>query len=312
MIMNNPRWNLIERPLYRWVPTIERILCAQQLPAVRGSVINIFSDYGGEHKGSWYNVTAVLYLDLYTSATWEMLRRSVRKRYLADGRRLSFKTLGDRHRQRALIPFLEAANSIVGICVVVAVHKTIIRLCADEIIFDKFNSNLNSQKVWEYEAFEKMLRVVHLVSLLIGGLSKPSQHIYWFSDEDALFANLATTEDLKAMLERFSSHYVQHPLRELGIGTTAIDEGDRFEEDHATIPDLAAGAVAEMLTRLSSYAGGKLPVNGLAIPFTDKFTPKTELMHSWLADQTKTLQRVVIVFEGIEPQGFAVFKLDMA
>jgi hypothetical protein len=212
------------------------------------------------------------------------------------------------------MPFLEAADEIVGICVVVAVRKSIVHivhLCSDEKTFAKFISSLNLRKSWKYDAFEKMLRVAHLVSLLIAGLSKPSQHIYWFSDEDALFADLATTEDLKAILERFSSHYVQHPLGELGLGTTAIDEGDRFEEDHAAIPDLAAGAVAEILTRLSSYAGGRLPVHGIAMPFTDKFAPKTELIYSWLADQTRTLKRIVIVFEHTEPLGYSVFKLGM-
>ena len=113
------------------------------------------------------------------------------------------------------------------------------------------------------------------------------------------------------MLNRFSSHYVRHELGELGLGTTAIDEGDRFEEDHVAVPDLAVGAVSEMLTTLSVFAGGRFPTSGVALPFSGRFSRKTEVIYAWLADQTRRLKRVVIVFEQVTPTSFSVFKLDL-
>lgn len=106
------------------------------------------------------------------------------------------------------------------------------------------------------------------------------------------------------------SHYTRHPLGELGLGTTAIDEGDRFEEDHVAVPDLAVGAVSEMVTRLSAAAGGSIRPH-LAIPFADSFSPKTEVIYSWFADQASRLRKVCIVFERLSPSQLAVFKLDM-
>ena len=109
------------------------------------------------------------------------------------------------------------------------------------------------------------------------------------------------------MLGKFSGLYVRHPLGELGIGTTILDEGDRLEEDLAAIPDLAAGAISEITTKLSRKSGRKIP-RGLAIPYTYNFSAKTEIIGSWLMDNTQKLKRTIIVFEK-EENGFSVFRL---
>jgi hypothetical protein len=309
--MINRGWNSIEDPLYPWVLTVERILHTQELPLMSGPIINIFSDYSGDSKASSYDVISALYLDLYSSSDWEMQRRVVREKYLADGRRVAFKNLGDRQRQKALIPFLQAADQIAGISITLAIRKSIQSICFDRGMFNGLQTKLVFKSKWTYAPFEKMLRVAHLVSLLVAGLSYPNQHIYWISDEDNLFANLERTNDLKQMLEAYSNHYVKHPLGELGLGTTKLDEGDRFEEDMAAIPDLIAGTVAEVVTRISTATGGRIPPN-LAVPFYGKFSPKTELLSSWLADETQKLKRIVILFEKLDDGRFAVSKLNMS
>src|SRR5690348_16877621 len=106
--MITPTWNTINEPLYPWVQTIERIVCAENLPMMSGADIYIMSDYSGDSKASKFNVISVLYMDFRASMAWEVKRRAVRRLYLSDGRRISFKSLGDRQRQKALIPFLEA------------------------------------------------------------------------------------------------------------------------------------------------------------------------------------------------------------
>jgi hypothetical protein len=249
-------------------------------------------------------------MDLHASTEWERRRRLIRRRHLADGRRLAFKSLGDRQRRAALVPFLEAADEIAGLCLVVAVRKSIARLCLDAPLANAIIERLQLHKRWRHRSFERMVRVAHLLGLLIGGLSRPGQNIYWFSDEDAMFANEAIALDLREMLSRFSSHYTRHPLGQLGLGTTAVDEGDRFEEDHVAVPDLAVGAVAEMITRLASAAGGTIRPH-VAIPFADRFTPKTEIIYSWFAHRSSRLRKVCIVFERVSPSQLAVFRLEM-
>jgi hypothetical protein len=54
---------------------------------------------------------------------------------MADGRRMSFRTLNDRNRQRAFKPFLSAANHIHGVAISLAIHKSIRELCTDDRLF---------------------------------------------------------------------------------------------------------------------------------------------------------------------------------
>jgi hypothetical protein len=273
-------------------------------------MVNIFSDYAGQHKASSYDVTSILYMDLYESSAWETERRLVRDRYLRDGRRLSFKALGDRQRQQALIPFLQAANKIQGICITVAIRKSIRHICTSPETLKTMRSNWSLNTQVKDAAIERAARISHLIALLIAGLSKPHQDVYWFSDQDSLFANPRASADLGKMLGHYTSYYVNHPLGELGIGTTALDEGDRFEEDHAAIPDLAAGAVAEILSRVSTFAGGRLPGRGLAVSFPESFSAKTELLYSWLTDQAQNLRRLIVVFEDMGQSGLMVSRLQ--
>ena len=303
-------WNTLQKPPFQWVRTIERILIAARLPELRGPDVCIFSDYSGDQKASAYEATGILYADLYGSAEWEIRRRDVRRHFLADGRRLSFKKLGDRNRQAALVPFLQAANEIEGLCLVVAVRKTVERLCVDTKLAKQIADRLAFSKIWKTHEFERMTRITHLIGLLIGGLAKEGQNISWISDEDSLFANESVTQDMKQMLVRFSSHYAKRNLGKLSLGTVAIDEGDRFEEDGAAVPDLVAGATCEILTRLSDASGGRLRP-GIAIPYYGEFTAKTEVLRSWLAYSQSRLRKVCVVFEDLGKEGLAVFRFNM-
>lgn len=310
--MDNPNWNPIKRPLYRWVPTIERIVSAEQLPRMDGPVINVFSDYSGAHKASSYNVISVLCIDLAASAYLEKERRGIRKRFMADGRRMAFKNLSDRQRKAALIPFLEFANQLEGICVTMAIRKSIQNLCIDSQGLDLFRDHLKLKGSWTTESFERMLRIVNLIAFLLGGLSKPKQHVYWISDEDELFANPDITADLQMMIGRYTSLYVSHDLGELGLGTTKIDEGDRFEEDFAAIPDLLAGAIAEVITKVATVSGGSMPASGIAVQYPRSFSAKTELLCSWLSDNGQPLKRLVILFERQNQGAYSVSKFNLS
>lgn len=308
--MNNKHWNVIQQPLFRWATSVERIICAHRLPELTGQLIYIVSDYSGSHESSNYQVMSALYLDLENSKTWESKRRIVRQRYLSDGRRLSFKALNDKQRQRALVPFLQAADHIEGLSVTLAIKKSIRELCIRKSEVDLACQNFGLVGNWKFKALESTIRVAHLIGLLIGGLSRPKQDIYWISDEDDLFANLQRASDLQKILGKFSGHYVKHELGYLGLGTTIIDEGDRIEEDLAAIPDLIAGTVSEVTTQLSKVAGGNIPVT-LAIPFNSKFSPKTEVISSWLWHRNHFLKRVVIVVEENRKDGLVAFNLQM-
>src|SRR6185369_2143739 len=295
ILVGQSSWRSPSEPLHPWVNTISRILSVQDLPELGGEVLYVVSDYGGNHQKSKYLTTSILLMDLGNSSEWELKRRDVRESHLRDGRRMSFKGLNDVHRRRALVPFLKAADSIHGICVTIAVHKSIRFLCTDKENWPSLMPSLKLQARWSNGAFENAMRLVHFVSLLVGGFSRKGQEVYWISDQDDFFANRIFSEDVAAMVSRFTSHYAKHPLAKLGVGTTDLDEGDRLEEDLAAIPDLAAGAVSDIATAIANASGGRLP-DGIAIE-VPKLSGKAELLTDWLADHGQRLKRPIISFD---------------
>ncbi len=124
ILITSSRWKPIKHAIYPWVVTMDRIMRREPLGDMSGPLIHLFSDYGGTHKGSMYETTAFLYMDASGSEKWQAERLRVRQRYLPDGRRISFKGLNDINKRQALIPFLEAADMVPGVLLVVAVHKS--------------------------------------------------------------------------------------------------------------------------------------------------------------------------------------------
>lgn len=270
----------------------------------------IASDYSGTNKSSRYHVSVILCADLESSADWLVLRREVRRKYLADGRRMSYKGLSDRQRAKALVPFLAAAEYIHGLCFVVIINNAIRNLCLNPGDYDRMRKVTELQGRWKDKELEEALRLTHFVGFLIGGLSQPNQNIFWISDEDNLFANASRSQDMARLLSSYSSHYAKWPLGELGVGTTAIDEGDRIDEDFAAVADLVAGGVAETTTRLSETCGGRIPHN-LAVEYVKKFLPKADLVARWLWLGKSNLRRVAVLFEKQRGGGFSVSRQQM-
>lgn len=275
-----------------------------------GHTIYISSDYCGAEKALLYDVVTVLYLDTDISGDWVPKRNAIRTRYLSDGRRMNFKSLNDKKRQAALVPFLDAANSIGGVAISVAIRKTLKSLYADRELLARCINEKGFDPGWKLDAFERAARITHLVGLLAGGLSWPNQNIYWISDQDDMFANSRRSLDVKKLLESLTSHYVSHPLGNLGLGTTAIDEGDRHDEDLNGVTDLMCGAVAEVTSAVARKCGGHIPA-ALSLPCNIDLSPKSDLIFSWICDQSYNLRRAVVVIDQAITKGLSVFKFDM-
>ena len=223
---------------------------------------------------------------------------------------MSFKRLGDCRRAEALPPLLRAANTLTGVCATFAISKRVGTLCTRPDDFDRFSHRLNLRGKWNSRTFERVVRLTHFVSLLVAGLSQPGQHIYWISDGDPFFANSRRSQDVARLLSSFTSHYVAHQLGELGIGTTQIDEGDLLEEDLAAIPDLVAGAVAQIASAVAKQNQGRIPI-GLALSLPTDLAPKTEILADWLADEMQSLKRPIVVFDKTASNALSVYRFGL-
>lgn len=211
------------------------------LPDIRqGSTIFIGSDYGGQHSFAQFESLSFLLADLERCDSWEQQRRHLRRRFLSDGRRFSYKALGDRIRKRALFPFLSAANSIPGIVVTILIDKQIESLFQKEGKLKTSVSELAEYSHWDSGVFEKLMRVAHWCSFFLAGLSRPHQDVLWFTDEDAIVANEERLREFVEIFTKVSSHYLPHTLRHLRIGTAKSDTGARDIEDLIAVTDLTA------------------------------------------------------------------------
>lgn len=294
--------------MFPWVDPFLRRISRASGPILNGDTLYITSDYSGTDKQSRHEIYSFLLTCPSYLTQWQVLRSDMRARYLRDGRRVAFKNLNDRYRVRALPHFLDAARRLPGICVTLVVTKSL-RNLSHGATFLTESSPLKFQHPWSAAAFEKVVRMTHFVALLIARFSHPGQNVYWISDEDELFAGEARSADLASILGFWSGLHVQHSLGELGVGTTFIDPGDRFEEDLASIPDLVAGATREYITALSAIAGGRLPA-GLALQIQHRLTPKTEAILDWMCSPS-ALSHVTLLFQG-GPQGrYSISNLDL-
>lgn len=150
----------------------------------RGKLFFVASDYGGEHDLAEYQVLSFLFADWQQCGDWERMRKELRRQYLSDGRRMSFKTLRDKKKRAVLQMFLSAANNIAGLSFSILVHKAIASLFRESGHIDLSKPGHEGFSHWKETSFEKMLRVVHLVGFFIAGLSRAGQDVLWITDED--------------------------------------------------------------------------------------------------------------------------------
>lgn len=259
------------------------------------STIIATSDYGGEHSDSKYIVYSFLLVDSVSVTEWEIKRNELRKLYLTENRRISFKGLGDIQKQNILMPFLNSVNYMNGISFTVAIHKEI------SSIFDKGTPiNLNNPdfiefKKWKKGVLEKASRIVHILSLLCSGLLKDKQNLLWFSDQDSIAANNNRVIHLTNLFSWIISMYLNINLGHIKCGTTNCDDGSRVIEDLTAIPDLISGTVCEQLNITNSDKSNFS--NTVFYMHRGDFNEKISKITWWYSNSKATLKRYLCIVD---------------
>lgn len=266
------------------------------------------SDSSGQHLQSPFEVLGILIMDLDASLRWEAARQELRRGILKDSRRMAFKKLGEPVRRRALVPFLRSADLIQGLCLSVAIHKSITFLEGPPEMRTQLTGMGTLKADWKSASFERMTTTAHIIGLLLGGLAAAGQNITWISDEDEMFESASKSEDTRRILSAFSSMYVTCELGILRLATTKVDEGDRFEEDLPAIADLAVGAWSEALAKLHKETGGHI-TGSIAPTLSDQLSTKADLLLSWFDDDSHPLKRVALIFDRRADGKFGVGRL---
>jgi hypothetical protein len=263
------------------------------LPDLRvAKTLLLGSDYSGESPDSSYVVYSFLLSTLESWSAWEPKRLEIRRKHLANSRRISFKRLGDGQRRRALHPLLEAANSLNGLSLSIALNKNCESIFASGVPLDLSNPDFAVFRKWKPIVLEKAFIIVHIWGLLLEGLAAPGQNLMWFSDEDSIAANDDRVRELTQLFSWISSQYLTFNLGHCRCGTSKCDDGSRQIEDFLAIPDIIAGALAEQML-LRSEASTELS-NVLFMHHGD-FTDKTNEITWWLSDCRHPLKRLVCI-----------------
>lgn len=164
---------------------------------------------------------------------------------------------------------------------------------------DTNSPELQKYHKWKNKTFEHLLRIVHFNCFCIAGLSKQNQDIYWITDDDDIVANASKLIELTDIFGHVLSSYVSHNLRHIRFGSTGItDDGSRKIEDFCAIPDLAAGALSELLSIYKKDGVGIS--NDLIVPIPKVISGKSLKILNWLSTQPQNLKRLTCMIEPIE------------
>lgn len=295
-------WNVLRSSCLPWVEELWTKVSKERTPLLAGPVLYVAADYS-EHPKGLHEVYGLVLIDLAGAGTWFSRRHEIRQGLLPLPRRMSYKAMNDAVRRKALIPFLETANSLPGLCAVVAVDKRLGNLVSTPELLDGLTQASILQGKWKPKAFERMCRICLFAAFFICGLSHQNQHVYLISDNDNIFANASKSADVARVLATFTELLSTHELGEKGIGTTSIDPGDCIDEDLTAIADLIAGASAEAIdARVEAYG----PLANVVVP-APRLSPKAEIIMDWFSTRCgQPLHKLGLAISGVPGQGFRV------
>lgn len=250
----------------------------------------IASDWSGLQNGALFEVASHLIVGWDAIPLWDQARSVSRSLFAADGRRMAFKSLGDKQRLDQLPSFVASADLLSGVLLTIAFDKQISSMfqASDPKLSQFLNSPLAS---WHTKTAERGMRAFHTLGLLLRGLSKPGQNVFWLADQDDIFANEVRHAEAVEACGIVLSHYLKHSLGHLRVGTTKSDTGRRDVEDLVSIADLAAGAVQSLM----QGAAGALSQPNVFHERPSGTPNKTKLVLDWLSDPRGELSKIILV-----------------
>jgi hypothetical protein len=114
--------------------------------------------------------------------------------------------------------------------------------------------------------------------------------VTWFTDEDEIAANNTRICEATELIGNLTTVYIPHQLGRFRFGTTQYDDETHTLEDFAAVPDLAAGALSDLLSKYSPPHSGVLGLLPSHIP------RKTQVIVRWLgSSDLSPLKRIVLV-----------------
>jgi hypothetical protein len=307
-------WKPVTRPNIGALGSIQDIL--EELATQRPDVFPDFSDdrtllcasdYSGQHAAATHEVYSFVFTSLRRWHYWERERVALRGRHLLS-RTISFKSLNDVKRRRALPDFLAAASRLEAITITVAVNKRLGSVFSKTGRLDRSTADVLPLAGWKDSTVERLLRILHFSNLFVAGLSTAGQDLLWISDEDEIVSNEERHRLATKLSGNILSNLLDHDLGHIRFGTTASDDGSLQLEDFVAIADFTCGAVSEALTDLERDS--KTASRHVVTPFSGRISPKSAWLLQWLSNQNGSNSQVVISLDGLPNEPLSIRRLS--
>ncbi len=294
-------WHPLNRPEFGIVDTISDTIRQEEwrtggfLTSVRqGPTVFLASDYGGAHKKSAFETLSFLVADLQFTWLWDEFRKRIRDEILQDSRRMSYKSLNDKRRKKALVQFLRFSNTIPGL-----LSNFILDRGATELLSesppDNKGSAIGPLSHWNPESFKKLSRVGQLGAMLISCMSGCGQNVIWISDEDEIAPNTDKLYDATKVIGHYLNHFCKTQMGHFRFGTTKIDTNDLQLEDLVAVADLSAGALSEILT--ANLANSGVAASRIQQLSTKSVSVKARVIANWLSENIHPLKKIIVLVE---------------
>lgn len=254
--------------------------------------VAIFSDYGGESKGSKYYTYSFVFADYDGLAFFKDKMEIIRKQYRIDNPRkeISFKDAHYGQMLRCLDDYLALANNTInGLVFTLAVDKEIISITGannkNELKKIAEESIEYSNGKWKPAMLEKSMRIISVLTYFIKLLVPSGKKIFWMTDQDAIMANESKTADTSQWVSNSLNMLKDAPNYEfIGYTPKPYDEEEiYFLTDILSIADLSAGSVEQLLTRRKEG--------------NERLTPIAEKVMQWSSVQGIGLNKLIFVVE---------------
>jgi hypothetical protein len=291
--------NIQLRRTWPWAHSIQKLVGGRHLEPFKSKHFFVFSDYGGSHKSATHLTYSYLFFEDLPSI-WLREVAILRRSTLTDGRRISFKRMNDGERQRAIVPFLQAADSLPGHLVTIAVDKRKRQLAtgANSLQLWRRLHGLNGK--WNSKSFEDMARKCLFFAVLTSVFGRPRSNISWITDQDEFVANEHRLDDAQNFAARILAQYIPEKSGIFAMNHAAIDAPDLQYEDLCSVPDLAAGMTADICSELSALGRWE---SGERRPLPEgEMQPKTSLLSDWYGFTDGALMKSLILIDDEGPK----------
>ena len=205
---------------------------------------------------------------------------------------MAYKALNDKQKRKALLSFLCAADLFPGNLFVFVISKKLQTVFDDPGSQRLFPELVAAVRNWKSKSFYRLLLVATLGSVLVSGLSAPSQDLLWVIDQDEIAANPTKHDHAGHVIHHCISTYAPANTGQLTFLTTEADISNRMTEDVVAIADLAAGCMVDAFG-----IGDQKAPTGLWVRPAATMPLKGEVILDWLAQTDVALHRVVIALD---------------